>query len=357
MGPSIDIPYVRWTFHELPSTLPCIRGTIRQLSVHQETFHEHSVRPRNLPSTFINIPYICGAFCKLSIQLQGHPPTYINFPFIRGNFRLLSVHLWEIPSNSLHLLCVEVHGKSSSSAESLMMFSINFLHCCWTFCELPSTCCASAGHSVNFSCIHRTLYHLSVHLRNIPESFMQLPDLPSTSVNFLCICGTFHLLSVHLQIFYQIPSAFCVSVGSSKKFCTAIGYSVNTSQLSVRLRDFPSAFCASTRHSVNFCQLSIRPRGYPLTFCVSAEHSVNFSELPCGRGTFCQLSVHLQDLPSTFCVSAEISVHFCQLSVRSWDLPSTSVNNHVSSGPSVNILCIRGTFKNVSYGGWTFCQL
>ena len=195
-----------------------------------------------------------------------------------------------------------------------MMFSINFPRCYWTFRELPSTCCASAGHSVNFSCIHRALHQLSVRLRNIPENFMQLPDLLSTSVNFLCICETFHLLSVHLQIFYQIPSAFCVR-----------------------------------GNSVNFRQLSIRPRDYPLTFCVSAGHTVNFSELPCGRGTFRQLSVHLQDLPSTFGVYAAISVNFlcvrgtfCQLFVRPWDLPP----------PSVNSSCVLGTFCQYFVHPW-----
>ena len=146
-----------------------------------------------------------------------------------------------------------------------MMFSINFLRCCWSFRQLPSTYCASAGHSVNFLCIHRTLYKLSVHLRNIPENFMQLPDLPSTSVNFLCICRTIHLLSVHLQIFYQIPSAFCVR-GLFKNvlygywiFCqhqspfrAVAGLSVSFLCVHRTFRQLPSTFYSSKGLAVNF---------------------------------------------------------------------------------------------------------
>ena len=158
-----------------------------------------------LLSTFINTLYIRGTFCQLSVQLQDLSPTSINFPFIRVNFRQLSVRLWEIPSNSVNLFCVELHGKSSSSAESLMIFSINFLRCCWTYCELPSTCCASAGHSVNFLCIHRTLHQLSVRPQNIPENFHAAAR---PSVNF---CQ----LSVHLR---NLPSTFCASAHLLSKF-------------------------------------------------------------------------------------------------------------------------------------------
>ena len=256
--------------------------------MHQETFHENSVCLRNLPSTFINIPYIRGTFCQLSIQLQDLSPTFINFPFIRGNFRQLSVRLWEIPSNSLNLLCVEDHGKSSSSAESLMVFSINFLRCCWTFRELPSTCCASAGHFVYFLCIHRTLHQLSVHLRNLPSTFCASADFLSNFVSFLCVRGLFKKVLYGCWIFCQHQSTFRAVAGLSVSFLCVCG------------------------NSVNFRQLSIRPRDYPLTFCVSVGHSVNFSELPCGRGTFRQLPV------------------------RQWDFLSTSVNNPCGHGTLVS---------------------
>ena len=79
---------------------------------------------------------------------------------------------------------------------------------------------------------------------------------------------------------------------------------------------------------------------------MSAGPSVN---LLCSRGTsvnFRQLSVRPRDYLSNF-VSAEHSVIFSKHSVPPHDIPSTCVNFFASTGHSVNFLCIHGTFRQL----------
>ena len=82
-------------------------------------------------------------------------------------------------------------------------------------------------------------------------------------------------------------------------------------------RDFLSTFLAPIGPSLKF----------PSTFLAARRPSVNYS---CMCGIFCQLSIRPRDLQSTFHASAVSSVNF-----------------HVSVGPSVNITCGRGTFRKL----------
>ena len=67
---------------DLPSAyinLPFVRGTFCQLSVHLRTIRPLSVRPRDIPSTSVNFMCIHGTFCHLSVWPQDLPSTAVNF--------------------------------------------------------------------------------------------------------------------------------------------------------------------------------------------------------------------------------------------------------------------------------------
>ena len=146
--------------------------------------------------------------------------------------------------------------------------------------DLPSNFLASEGPSMNFLCVRRIFYQVSVHQR----------DLPSASANSLCICGT----SVHFHQHFVPPW------------------------------DIPKMFRVTAGHSVNFHQLSVHPRDYPSTFRAAVGPSNNLREL----------SVCLWELLST---SVNIMSHhgtFCQIPL--------TLRTFV--GSSINILSLRGTF-------------
>ena len=93
-----------------------------------------------------------------------------------------------------------------------------------------------------------------------------------------------------------------------------------------------------------FCQLILRPLDFPST-------SVNYA---CIWGTICQHSVRQRDLSSTFRVSAGPSLNFPRICRTFRQPPSTFC---ASVGHSVNLLCIRGTFHQLSVGTRKFRQL
>ena len=165
----------------------------------------------------------------------------------------------------------------------------------------------AGGPSVNFSCVHWTLHHLS-------WTFCASTGL---YVNFTCV--------------RKLPSTFCTSMGIVPTILASAGHSVNFNflcicstfhQVLVHPRDIPSTFCASTGHSVNSRKLYVWPRNLPSTF----EHSRN--------------------LLLTFRATVGPSVTFSQLSVRLWVFLSTFVNFSCGRGYSVNFLCVCTTTDN-----------
>ena len=123
--------------------------------------------------------------------------------------------------------------------------SLNFLRCCWTFCQLPSSCCASAGHSVNFLCICGTHCQLSMCPRVLLSTFL------ASAGPFVNFCQ----LSLHLR---DLPPTFCMAEESSVNF---LSVSKTCLKFSMHLPDLPSTsvnFWVSSAPSVNFHQLSVR---------------------------------------------------------------------------------------------------
>ena len=279
-----------------------------------ETFHQLSIRPCDLPSTFINFLSVRGKHFVRKLDLLL-------------NFRQLSVWLWDLPSifcasaipsvrfcllsanirGTMHPLSVRSQDHPSNIRMSTGPF-VNFHQLSVHPRDIPSTCvnfCASAGHSVNFLCIHGT--------------FSQ-PASAGPCVKVSCISRTFS----HLQYTFRV----------------AVGPSVNI-------------LCGQG----TFCQLQS-------TFHASMGPSLNF---PCGRGTFRQHSLWLEDHSSTFLASVGLSVNFREGSVCPWDFTSilhASVNFRqlsvrlgelcqlflylrVLQRTSVNLPCVCGTIHQV----------
>ena len=195
--------------------------------------------------------------------------------------------------------------------------------------DLQATHSATVGHSqncFNSPCGHGTFLQFSVRSRDLSATFLAATGLQLTSINFPCIHETF--------------------------------------------RQHSSILRAAAEPYVNFCHFFVQPRDHP-------EMSVNFL---CDRGTFLQLL-------SNFSAPARSFVYLCQLSVCLQDLPSgyrqlsvlpcfhafcqLTSTLRVSTGPSVNFPCIRGTIHQIfvcqrnilstsvtiSCGRRTFCQL
>ena len=108
--------------------------------------------------------------------------------------------------------------------------SINFSQLSVRSRYLPSTfhlvegLCANflfaAGPSVDFHdllCVHGTFFKLSAQPQNFCQLLPTLRASTGLSINFLCVHGTV----------WQLPSTFCVSVGPSKKGLCSRGSSIN----------------------------------------------------------------------------------------------------------------------------------
>ena len=160
-----DVSYGRWTFCQLQSTFhavaklsvnfPCNNGTSCLLSIRQHhilsnsiNFHQLSMHPRDLPSTFLvstrpSINFLCGCetFYKLPSTLV-HPPYFrqipsnsINFPCAHRRFCQLFIRQWDLLSTSVNFSCVRETFREPSVRP-------RYLH---------STFHASVGPSVNFN--------------------------------------------------------------------------------------------------------------------------------------------------------------------------------------------------------------
>ena len=134
-----------------------------------ETFHQLSVRPRDLSSTSINILSVRGKHFVRKLDL-----TSDNFLCGRGSLHQVFVHQQDLQSSTVNNPC----GRG-----------------------LPSIC-------VNFLCGRRSYRQLSVHPRDLSSTF-RASEVPS--INFPYIRGrsiNFRQLSVHPR---EYPSNFCVS--------------------------------------------------------------------------------------------------------------------------------------------------
>ena len=187
-------------------------------------------------------------------------------------------------------------------------------------------------------------------------------------MNFTCSRGSFLQLSVRQQDF---QSTFERSRDLPLTFCATLGPSVIFSQLSVRLRVFPSTFvnflcvCGTFRQLFVrpqiIHQLSLRPhnlRQLPSTFHASTGPSGNLSD---GSGTFRQISVGPWDLPSTS-VNFRAPTGSFVSKLRPQNLLSTSVDFpcicriyhklastfHEAGEPPVNFPSYRLTFRQLS---------
>ena len=125
-----------------------------------------------------------------------------------------------------------------------------------------------------------------------------------------------------------------------------------------------STFGAARRHSVNFQQLSEQPGDPPTTSVNFLCCRENFRQLPstfhAARGisiNFCQLYMQPGELLSNFRAAGRPSVSFRQLSVGAVELPSTSVNFHAATSPSVNFPYHRLTVGNIPCGRETLSHL
>ena len=169
------------TFRELPSNsmweafwqLPSIfradgraSGNVRQISV----------RPVDLPSSFINFPCSHGTFCQILSTYHGIEElssTFLNFPSAHRSFRQISMRLQSIVATYISNSCRQK----------------NFL-------QLLSNFCAATRPSVNFrklSVQRRGLLSSSVNFPyylanfvNFRQLEVRLGDLLSTSVNLPC---------------------------------------------------------------------------------------------------------------------------------------------------------------------------
>ena len=245
-------------FHHLPSTscvigrpsvnFPCGRGP-------SINFHQHSMRPRNLPLTSDNIPCgretlctlpsaLCAAgkhsvmVCQLSVQLGHLSSSSVNFPCHLNAFCPLpsTFSVTGRPSvNFVSLLCCrETFNQVPSIFREVRRPFVSL-----PFCRVPSVKIFAAGRS-------------SVNFRQLS---MQLRDLLSTFVNFLCGWETFHQV---LSTFRKLLSTFCAAVdiaSTSVNFRAARKPFINFRQLSIRLgalRELPSTFRDARSHSVNY---------------------------------------------------------------------------------------------------------
>ena len=143
-------------------------------------------------------------------------------------------------------------------------------------------------------------------------------------MNFTCSRGTFLQLFVQQQ---DLQSTFERSQDLSLTFRATVGPSITFSQLSVRLRVFPTTF-------VNFLCIC----GPSVNFFASTQPPATSINFLCIHWTFQELFRWQRNLLSNFPGSVGPSINFRQLSVHPQYLPSTSVNFRAPTGSSVNKL-------------------
>ena len=146
----------------------------------------------------------------------------------------------------------------------------------------------------------------------------------------------------------------CASVRTFVNFANFLCARRNFRKLSVHPCDLPSLFPTSAGSSINVCRLFVYLRDHPSTFCASAAPFVKF---PCISMTFIKLSAHLRDLPSTSVNILCIHGTFCQLSVHPWAISSTFRASAEISSTSINFRALAGPSVNIPYGSGIFHPL
>ena len=160
----------------------CVRATICQFCVLQ----------RDLPSTFVNLPCARETFHKLSLTFYASMGTFVKYIYgsIQHSSTLYPSVRHSVNSPFVHATFHQLPSTFCLSEENILcgswtfrLTSDNFLCGCVTFCQLsvrlryhPSCFSASAGYSVNVSCIRRTFC--------TPMSTLRAPEEPS--FNFPC---------------------------------------------------------------------------------------------------------------------------------------------------------------------------
>ena len=99
--PSVTFPWVRGTIYQLPSTFRAPKGS-----------SANKLRPQNLQSTLVDFPCICRIYRKQASTFceAGEPP--VNFPSYRLTFRQLSLRPRDL-SNSFHFPLLLSNSSSS----------------------------------------------------------------------------------------------------------------------------------------------------------------------------------------------------------------------------------------------------
>ena len=152
----------------------CVRGTFHQLFVHPRALALTTVNYLCVRGTFQKVPFGCWTVCQLhstfcvvarssinfsynheTIRQRTVPRTYEN---VRGTFRQLSIRPRVIPSSFVNFLCDRViileyfvHQRNlPSTSDNFRSIHKTCRQLSVHRFELPSSFCASAGHSVNF---------------------------------------------------------------------------------------------------------------------------------------------------------------------------------------------------------------
>ena len=152
----------------------CVRGTFHQLFVHPRALALTSVNFLCVRGTFQKVPFGCWTVCQLHSTFCVVTRSSINFSYnheticqrtvlrthgnVRSTFCQLSIRPRDIPSSFVSFSCDRVIIlQYSVHQQNLPSTSDNFRSIHETCCqlsvhrfELPSSFRASAGHSVNF---------------------------------------------------------------------------------------------------------------------------------------------------------------------------------------------------------------
>ena len=155
-----------------------------------------------LPSTLVNFLCICGSCCQLLLTFcasMGPPETFRAAAGPSVNFSQLSVRPWDLLS--------AFRAYERPSANFLCVRGI-FHQLFVQPRDIPSTFCAAAGPTINFS-------QLSMPPLGLRSTFRAAAGL---SVNFLCFRRAFHQLSVWQWDFPSSSTTFCTSVGPFVNF-------------------------------------------------------------------------------------------------------------------------------------------
>ena len=238
-GPSINFPCIRGTFCELSVHLPDLPSTFRAKTGPTLNFRKLSVRPNDHPLTFrestgpsVNFSCVHRNFRHLLPTSLASEGPFVHFLSVCRTFGQHSMRPRDLPTTSRNFQCSIL--STFLRPHDLLTTSVNFLYIHVTFHLFPTTFCASEGSSVNVSCGCGTLHQLASNFRTAA----------GLSVNFLFILDTFRQLpstfcaiarlSINFHLLYRRPPVL------SSTFRPIVGPSANFLQLSVRAWDLVS---------------------------------------------------------------------------------------------------------------------